>query len=605
MDVTEFHFLRPYWLTLVVPWFGLLGLMASTRLRWHGWNRIVEAQLRPYVIRTRVAQSKWPFWLIGLAGILSITALAGPTWERLPTPLYQGQASLVIALDLSRSMDATDMAPSRLARARFKIADLLWQRREGQTALLVYGGAAFTVTPLTTDTETITIQLPVLKTDILPAPGSRADLALEHAATLLQQVGAIDGHVLLITDYSDPTRDPAAAKRLADHGYTVSVLGVGTPQGAPIPTDIGDYLKDTQGRIVIPKLDEATLRLTAKAGGGLYHPLTSDTQDLKTILAQTDHPLKEQATQTKLHAHMWRDEGAWLLLPVLIITALAFRRGILAITVICLVPLPQPVRALEWDQLWTRPEQRAQHALATGKAAQAAELFTQPDWKGAAYYRAGQFAQALHEWSTLKTADDWYNRANALARLGRYPEALTAYTEALEREPKHEDARHNRDLINEQLRQQESNTLQPPPQTNPANGAANPDSPPQEITDAERQGAQAKEPASSQTTPQSGGPSDHTQPPNAQPDEAKPDLSEEDTPQDPTAAHRAPASPSQPAPTPDPDSQSAETQQADEAQQALAQWLRRIPDDPGGLLRRKFLYQYQGRMPHDETIQPW
>ncbi|MDM8563018.1 VWA domain-containing protein, partial [Candidatus Marithioploca araucensis] len=184
------------------------------------WKTVCDPQLLPHLLLDEEGKRRiWPIYALGIGGLLSILALAGPTWERLPQPAFRDQSALVIVLDLSRSMDATDIEPSRLVRARFKVADILKQRKEGQTALIVYAEDAFIVTPLTDDTETIASQLSVLNTSLMPSQGSRVDIALKKAGILLKQAGLKKGNVLLITDGVNETRARKAIDKLK--GYKI------------------------------------------------------------------------------------------------------------------------------------------------------------------------------------------------------------------------------------------------------------------------------------------------------------------------------------------------------------------------------------------------
>ena len=201
MELEQFHFLRPYCLLLLPLHIAVLWLMIKRRLGNRSWEAICDQNLLPYMLIEGSKRSRrLPVFLVGLAGLLAIIALAGPVWERLPQPVFTNETALVIALDLSRSMDSNDVTPSRLVRARFKVADIINQHDEGQAALLVYAGDAFTVTPLTDDMATIASQLSALSTDIMPEQGNRTELALAKAEQLLKGAGHSQGNILLVTD---------------------------------------------------------------------------------------------------------------------------------------------------------------------------------------------------------------------------------------------------------------------------------------------------------------------------------------------------------------------------------------------------------------------
>ena len=330
MNLSEFHFIRPYWLLAIFPYLIFLVLMLRNKLGQGGWSNVCDTELLPYILQEKsTSRSRWPLTTGAIAGFIAIIAQAGPAWERLPTPVFRNESALVIALDLSRSMDAADVKPNRLTRARYKIADILKRRKDGQTALLVYAGDAFTVTPLTEDNDTINSQLSALTTSIMPVQGSDTVLALEMATDLFKQAGLQKGQILLITDgvNLDSTQDTVESLG----PYTLSILAVGTEDGAPIKTPGGGFLKDRQGNIVIPKLDPGELKQLARSGGGQFQMITANDRDIETLLTAIDRMSEHQAKEEEndLLLDHWEDRGPWLLLIVLPLAALSFRRGLL------------------------------------------------------------------------------------------------------------------------------------------------------------------------------------------------------------------------------------------------------------------------------------
>ena len=220
-----------------------------------------DAKLRRYVlIEPAALRDNRLALVVALAALLvAVVALAGPAWERLPVPAFRSDEALVVALDLSRSMDAGDVEPSRLARAKLKLLDLLERRSAGQTALIVFTTHAFTVTPLTTDTRTISSLVGAISTEIMPTRGGSLAAGLDKARALLRQTGVRSGDVLLVTDSEVEDADVNHVRDLVSEGYRVSVLAVGTEQGAPIPQPEGGFVNDANGQVVIPQLDVAGL----------------------------------------------------------------------------------------------------------------------------------------------------------------------------------------------------------------------------------------------------------------------------------------------------------------------------------------------------------
>ncbi|BBL69466.1 VWA domain-containing protein [Methylogaea oryzae] len=589
--LADFHFLRPFWLLALPLQVLLLWLLHRRKLRHGDWAALCDPWLLPHVVMDRPGRGRrFSLGWVGLAGSLALLALAGPAWEREPAPAFRNEQALVIALDLSVSMDAADIKPSRLERARFKIADLLQARKDGQTALIAYAGDAFTVTPLTDDGETIRAQLGALSTSIMPAQGERAELALQQAEKLLRQAGLASGHVLLIGDGVDGGAAQTAAAHALSQGYRVSVLGVGTEQGAPVVMPGGGFYKDAAGAIVLPKLDGGALQAVASAGGGRYLPVAGDDSDVKALTAAFDQRLEQEAGgsgQTKLE--LWKDQGPWLLLPLLPLAALAFRRGLLAAAgLVLLLPWPNDAAAFEWRDLWQTPDQQGQQAMQQQNYGEAAERFRDPAWKGAAYYRAGQYEQAAEALAGLDDAEAHYNRGNALAQAGKYPEAIAEFDKALKQNPQHADARHNKEEVEKQRQQQKQHDKN----QQGSKDSQNKDQP-QDSQENQKPGDQGDNPEQRQPPSQ---PQDDKRQPGDKPQQDQPPSKpkEERQPDQPQAPEQ-PEGKQQQQPPQAAQTAAEEQNKPDETQQANEAWLKRIPDDPGGLLRRKFQYQYQQR----------
>ena len=460
MNLAEFHFIRPYWLLAIIPYVVIVVLMLRNKLSQGNWSAVCDAELLPYLLQEKaVNQSRWPLTTGAFAALLVIIALAGPTWQRLPSPVFRNESALVIALDLSRSMDAEDIKPSRLIRARYKIADILKQRKDGQTALLVYAGDAFTVTPLTDDTETIDSQLSALTTDIMPSEGNNTEFVLEKAVELFKQAGLQKGQILLVTDGVNLDKTLAAVKAL--DGYTLSILGVGTADGAPIALPEGGFLKDEQGTIVIPKLNASDLAKLAQAGKGVYQTITANDADIQTLLSTIDQPVQQQGKENKnLLLDQWEDKGPWVLLLVLPLAALSFRKGLLCFALLLLLPLPKNSYAFEWQDLWQSKDQQAQQAYKNNQFEQAAKLFENPDWKAAAHYKAGEYDKALENLKNNQSALSAYNQGNALAQSGQLEQAIKAYEKALTINPDDNDAKYNKELVEKELEKQKQEQQQ-------------------------------------------------------------------------------------------------------------------------------------------------
>lgn len=617
MIPSDFHFLRPLWLAALLPLAALAWSLRRSRRTHAAWSALCDAALVPFVIITRPGAGTDRLRRALLASAaLAIVAAAGPTWQRLPVPVFRDDSSLVVVLDLSLSMDATDVAPSRLARARYDIADLLRAPPVIQSALVVYARDAFVVTPLTTDAATLLAQLPALSTELMPRQGSAAERGVEKAAELLAQAGVSSGQVLLVTDGVAPDSRAAVRAIAQARELSVSVLGVGTPDGAPIPLRRGGFVRDRAGNMVIARRDDAALGAVASDSGGVY-VRAEDAQGIARLasglaehLAQAKK-VSEPGTEN-LQADLWRDQGPWLLLPVLPLVALAFRRGVLACVLVCLLPFAGDARADGWQDWFERPDQRALHSLEANRPAEAAARFTTPAWKGVANYRAGHYDAAATAFAAGTDAESQYNLGNALARQGKLDAAIAAYDHVLALDPGHADAQHNREVVAQARAQQ-----QPPASGGQAqqNGA----DPGQESRAAQSPGGQGQGSQSAQAS--SSGQSDSDSAPDRERQERTQGEAEAKDQNARPAPDRAaakpvedgPGSPSNAAdserPSADPGQPEAAADQRaahDENREATEQWLRRIPDDPGGLLRRKFLLQYQrAGGPDSEADEPW
>ncbi|KAF1698614.1 hypothetical protein CSC62_04930 [Pseudoxanthomonas jiangsuensis] len=593
------HFQRPLWLwaLLLAPLPWLLG----RRRRGRGWREVVDPHLLPHLLEPAGAGAGPRLAGVGLALALAALALSGPGWRQQAQPQWQAQAPLVIALDLSSAIATPDLPPSRLAQARAKLALLLRERRGGEVGLVAWAEDAYTVAPLTADAGNIGLFLESLAPEVMPVDGARPERALTHAAGLLRQAGFAQGQILLLTGEADEASRRIAAA-LAAQGYRTSVLGLGSAAGA--------VYRDREGGTRRARLDETSLRALAAAGGGRYARLTVDAGDLRA-LGVLDPPASDGQARGE-GERTWLDQGYWLLLPLALLAALAFRRGagvlaawplalLLGLGAVAAPPAraagqaaqpPTPVRAAaattqgarSW---WQRPDQQAQRTLEQGVDA----------------YRGGDFAAAAQAFdaAAARGAEAQYNLGNALARQGRYDDAIAAYDRALAQAPGMEDAIANRAVVEAARKRQPPSGGGQGQSRDPGEGQ-----PPQEGDDGTPP-PQAGQPSSdAQGTPSSGRqsppqPSSQQQPPSSsaapppQADDAQARSRQEQADREQRERMRQALQQNDPGTDPaqvqeDPaDARTREQVQAHEA------WLRRVPDDPGGLLRAKFRLEHERR----------
>lgn len=618
----QFHLIRPSWLIALIPLAIIIWLSRRAHSQGRSWASIIDKRLLPHLLQgTQVRSKPAPFIRLFLLGSLIIFALAGPAFEKRPQPVFKTQSALVILLDLSRSMDTTDIKPSRLSRAHFKINDILKLRKEGQTALIAYAASAYVIVPLTDDAQTIASQVPALETDIMPSQGSRLDKALEKAQQLFNNAGHARGDILVITD-SINDRDIASIKRLAENHFSTSVLAIGTEDGAPIASHTGGFVKDSNGSIVIAKLNTSKMRRAALSGGGRFSLLTADDRDINKLvgsLSLNEKQLGEQQTDAqgnKFKTDIWHEEGPWLLLFILPFAAYAFRKGLIFLLLIVILPLPQPAQAFGWTDLWSNGNQQGAAALEQGNAEQAAQLFNDPEWKAAAQYKAGDFQGAAQGLEQIDTAEANYNRGNALAKANQLDNAIKAYERALQLDPQHEDAKYNKQLLEKQkAKQKEKDKKDQPSQDKDKQGKndKNQDNKQQQSKQKDANSSDSQDQPSSDKPSESQKPSEDKSSEGKSPeDKAAQDKASKDNQADKEKQQAAKENASddkkseaEKQPHKDlsqPKNESDAT--PDLQQQQTQQWLKKIPDDPGGLLRRKFKYQYSRENQRDEQT-PW
>ena len=639
---SQFHFLRPLWLLAFLPCVWLLWYLLRQQVNANAWSQLIRPELLSHLLdKQHIQQKKWPLWGAMVLWAVTTLGLAGPAWKQLPQEVEQATEALVICWDLSPSMLAQDVKPSRLQRARLKIIDLLKARDEGLFALVAYSGEAYNVTPLTDDIQTLINLLPSLSPAHLPTVGSNPEMALENAQTLLKDAGATTGHIVFITDDIAADAMDTMSTVMDDSPYQLTLWPVGTPEGAPIPLPQGGFAKDGTGNMVIPKLPVQRLQQFANQQGAYYVPMVVTDNDVETLL-QLLAPQNHQTQKTERQFDQWFEHGQYIPLLLLPFIALLFRRGWVFCAALCvpaLVMQPQTAQALSWQDLWQTKDQQAQQRLDQGDET-AAIAFASPERRANALYQQQQFTQAAEEYKALGRAQDAYNLGTALTQAGEYESAIEAFEKTLAMTPGNQAAEKNKAIAqkllelqqqSEQNQQQGEGSDNPQDtqngdsqepqnsegsesaQNNPQNSSGQQDSSdrsgdPSEMNNdesASESGANQQ-----QSAEQSGNESDKAgngQQQQEQEDEASENPysqvadneQQENTEQDQaTAGVQDTQEPAQGDPSEDQQAMAltgAKEGEQSQEQQQLEMMLRKVPDDPGGLLREKFKYQYQQR----------
>ena len=601
--MADFHFLRPWWLLALLPlaaFYWRLLVIQKTQSGWHQW---LPNHLAQVLVASGGKQTPWSAHRLGLFWLISSVALAGPTWERLPQPVYQLETGQVVIMDMSPSVLATDIQPSRLTQLRFKAMDLVKSGLDGDTGLIAYADDAFIISPLTADNNNLLNLIPSLSPEIMPRSGSEPLRALKLADELLRNAGYAEGDIYWLTDGIATSELNALTQYLRQQSHRVSILGVGTEQGAPIRDSDGNLLKDRFGQTVIAKLVPSRLSDLARLTGGIYETVRADNSDIAQFVQQPPLTREGKDGDQQQQGDQWRDNGPFLALLLIPIMLFSWRRGGSLGTWLALALLPllsmtstqviaqEQKSAPSW---WLNQSQQAQQLLMQEDYQAAAELSRDPLRRGVAQYRAGDYNAAADSFAQLDSAEGWYNRGNALAQQQQFEAAKEAYQTALDKKPNWTEAEQNSALMDELLQEQQQqqqgeNDQQDGEQEQDDSRqqqGQNQDNQNQNNDAGNNQGQQGESQQSQQQDQSDDGKQEGEaeQKPQQQQPQNREQQAQQDGQQD--------ANPQQ-------QQRNSQTQFADdidpERAQQLEQWMNRIPDDPSILLRNKMLLESQRR----------
>ena len=652
--ISNFHFIRPYWLLAILALFLILWLLKKHRFHHSPWQKFLPNHLSHVLVEgaSNISSPKSskgkqslllkPF----IIGILSIVALAGPAWKKLPQPVYQTERGSVLIMDMSYSMYATDIKPNRLTRARFKAIDLLDKINEGDTGLIAYAGDAFTISPLTQDIKNIALLLPSLSPDIMPVPGANPIAALSLAHDMLINAGHLNGDIYWFTDDVDNEEIADIYDWSNKYGHQLNILGVGSESGAPITLPSGELLKDSSGAIVVPRLPSQKLQSLASRGQGNYRTISNDDSDINNLIIKDklSEKSKDEKQQSQQTGDQWQEQGAWLLIIVLPLMLSYFRRGgsLLMLTLSCFpllfslsVALISPTSFaaqstakttaeannsnLEqsqtgsstlanasqklWQNLWQTNNQQAQQQYNQKNYQGAAQQFENSQWQGSAHYKAGNYQAALDAFKDgeqANSANSLYNQGNALAQMQQYEQAIKSYEKALEKNPNLQDAKDNIAKIKQQQKDQEQQQKQQNNEQSQSDDSQNEQSKNQENQQSQnQQNKDNQQPDDSQNSDSQNEQSENqenqseSKPENkSQEQQAKEDEQKQQEQQQKSAEQTEEQSKEGEEKTP---AQIAAEQQAKETEQKHQQLLNKVTDDPYLLLRNKMQLEYQKR----------
>ena len=600
----NFHFLRPSWL-LLLPVLLLVFVYILKRHHAAGWQASINAEAIRHLAVTTDSRSKLRTTCLIAPFIIATLALSGPSWQLLPSSAATNRHALIYLLDLSPSMLATDIKPNRITLARLKMADLLDQRTDGESALIVYAGDAHRVAPLTDDPDTIKAILPTLEPAIMPQQGSQTEAAVALALSLLADNEYSRGDILLLTD-GVHSQAISAINQLMPEEIRLSILGVGTETGSVVPDGHNGVLTDNNGQAVMAALNKTQLQQLAQDANGLYVSITADNSDVSNLLQHVGKPAQSDLISTTLDFDRWHDAGYWLVVLLLPFAAISFKRHWLwsawpLIFMLTAAGLAVPSKSMadQRSSWWLNDDQRAMQLLESGDARSAAALFQNPRWAAVAMYRAGQYQQLLNSF-TPASAEDFFLVGNTYAQLERFDDAIAAYKKSLVLNAATvnqlaEDARFNIALLqNSLLQDEDSNDI---PENQPPNakqsdaqsdtaGTAGNDADAESTGQADIGGALGGRDSLDQTNLSSQGPGGDA-PESLQNAPAANDATQasDNMPETSTSASR------------DLQNNAQEVEFEENSNTVLnpyaEQWLRTLPQDPGGYFRRKLSYTNQ------------
>ena len=599
--LNEFHFIRPLWLWAIIPLLIIVALIRYVHKQQSGWQSVLASHLYQHLITTAgIKKVRPPLFLLGFCWVLATIALAGPTWERLPQPVYQLNTGKVVLIDMSLSMRATDVKPNRLTRAKYKAIDLVNAITEGETGLVAYAGDAFTISPLSSDAQNLTTLIPSLTPEIMPIAGSDPALGLQAAIELLTNAGYQQGEIFWITDGVSNQQMKEISDIFNNSSFRLSVLGVGTEQGAPIQLTNGELLKDSRGAIVVPKLTVNNLKSLSRNSGGRFAPMQSDDSDINYLIEQTlieQEPNANEDAKQERFGDKWQEMGPYLLLLILPFAAYSFRRGI--ITVVCfgvLLPAYSPqARADWWQSMWKTADQQAMQAYNKNEYKQAADTFDNNLWRGTAHYKNEDYQAALESFAQIEPTnksytDATYNAGNALAQLGEIDQAITAYEQVLELQPDHQEALANKALL-EKLKEQQEQDQSGEQNQDQQDGEQQDKQQDGEESDQQQEGEQSQDPQQGENSE----PSEPQSEDSEQRSQAEQDQQESQQKQaDEAEAEKQEAEQEQQAQALQQGEEDLTDEQREQMQR-MQNLLNRVPDDPSFLLKRKMQIESQQR----------
>lgn len=426
----DFHFLRPWWLLgLIIPAAVYVFTYKNSQIQ-SAWQKVCDKNLLDYLlIKNNGTKGYKASVSAALITLFLVMALAGPTWLKKENPALSVENPVMILLNMSGEMWNKDVSPSRIERAKYVIKDLTKSLKNTESGLIVYSKEPFMITPLTEDTSLIDNIMSALQLDIMPQDGDRLDRAIELAVSRMQKTGLPHGNLIVITSNVGERFDAAltGASQASDAGFDVNIVN-------------------------ISKTTNDKLQMVADKGNGLY---LNYQQSLAPLIQKINDITAKEIKQSKNMQTVWEDMGWYLLWLPALLFLFSFRRGAFVIILGCFFNIY--TAEASW---FLNDNQEALHDFEKQNYAEAAEKFTDTQWKGAAAYKNGDYEAAYENFLQKTDATALYNQGNALAKGGKIAEAIKKYEEALQKQPDFADAKFNLEYLKKQQQQKNQQNQQ-------------------------------------------------------------------------------------------------------------------------------------------------
>ncbi|WP_375320682.1 VWA domain-containing protein [Aliivibrio logei] len=456
--MANFTFLYPLWFLALIP----LGVLVLIQRKNKNTTGLIAPHIAKQLGLTQKTQGNGFTLGLVLAWLCVTTALAGPSFGYKDSPSFQLSGARVLVMDMSRSVYATDVKPNRLTQEKYKAKDLLPYWKEGMTGLVAYGADSYLVSPLTEDSQTLNNLITNLSPEIMPYKGKGSNLlaAVDQSIEMMTKSGHQQGDIIVLTDGISNQQLDKVMSRVKSTKWRISLLGIGTKNGAPIELSSGQLLTDASGKTVVATLDSDPLVTLAQATNGVAQLIQSDNSDIEAIARLTKTPVEQVTQNSDTQVNSRANHGYWLLFPLVLFSLLCFRKGMFLALLLVLLPVDKSMASTDISNRLISDDYSAHQQFEQKDYQAASEQFKSKQWKGAAQYKAGDYKGAIESLTGLEDTQSQYNLANALAQNGQLEEAKEKYESLLKTDSEMKDAKKNLDIVNKALEQKQQQQQQ-------------------------------------------------------------------------------------------------------------------------------------------------